>query len=181
MSGPITDPALIAQLETSQASINKNAPAAGGGGAPGAAILNSTKDEWNSRLARIKQARGTTDRLEQLYNAQLKGFGLGSVAEYFPSQAHSQFDATAAQLRKDIKPLNKVKGDPLSDKDTNIDLNGLPGRMNNDSYNEEAFGSLRRQLANMEAESYRLSGLTPPKKRLAGSRSKVITINLDGN
>jgi hypothetical protein len=81
--GRVTDPALLAQLETSQASINRGGKPSGGmmgGRAPTAMQAQAlSMREGNLRGLAAKLAD-----VEARYNRDLKGVGPASLLEYLP-------------------------------------------------------------------------------------------------
>lgn len=93
----ITDPALLAQLETPQAKIN----AGGDKGKPGMfarPLTASQQQAADQRQQTLKALAAQYARVRDMYNKDLKGVGPASLLEYLPFPRNRAFDSAAAGL-----------------------------------------------------------------------------------
>lgn len=106
------------------------------------------------RLANLRSVIDQINRIETLYNESQKGVGLGSIAEYFPTQENRRFDTAGAALADMGTAAFKVPGmGSQSDADAArfVQAN-QPSRWDSDSQVEEKLSALRRRVErNMEA------------------------------
>lgn len=139
---PVTDPNLLAQLETSQTRINSGgAPRAAGGGG---GVSTQLRSQAIGKVAAARSLQRQLDRVQSLYDRHLKGVGLTSVAEYLPTQGNKEFDAAAASIVPTLRQLARVPGSGAdSDKELDILMKNVPNRMDMDSANVERIRTLR--------------------------------------
>jgi hypothetical protein len=141
---PITDPNLLQQLETPQTRINSGGMPARGGGGGGGGINSQLRSQAIGKVAAARSLQRQLDRVQQLYDKHLKGVGLSSAAEYFPSQGNKEFDAAASSLVPTLRQLARVPGSGAdSDKELEILTKNVPDRYKFDADNEERIRTLR--------------------------------------
>jgi len=99
----ISDPALLAQLETPQTAINKTVP-----GAPvSASKAGLAAQQRQQNMLALGNAYA---RVKSLYDRDLKGAGIGSILEYLPLPRNKAFDSAAAGMSDVANAVFKVPG-----------------------------------------------------------------------
>ena len=92
--------------------------------------------------------------LERIYNKNFKGVGVGSLLEYLPTPARSQFDSAANGMRPLLKPLIRGPGEGAwSDKDQELLDSMIPSGSVQDSGNEQRLKQMRALLEDKRAKN----------------------------
>ena len=143
--------------------------------------LETSRDKARAALALIGRVQPHLDRVQQLYNDNLKGVGpLQSLREYIPGQRNSQFDAAVAPLRQMIRQANHKPGEgAMSDFESKLALQGVPDRWSFDAKNEESLRNLQVFLdTSRDSYSKQLGLPKPPPKPKPPQRN--ITLDSEG-
>ena len=133
--------------------------------APEQLELKTSRDKARAALALIGRVQPHLDRVQQLYDNNLKGSGpLQSLREYLPSQRNAQFDAAVAPLRQMVRQANHKPGEgAMSDFESKLALQGIPDRWSFDGKNEESLRNLQVFLdSSRDSYSKQLGLPTPP-------------------
>jgi len=145
----VTDPSILAQLETSQSTINK-----GGGGMMGSrgggkpmtaqqqAAAGQRQQTLNALAAQYSRVRG-------LYDQNLKGVGPSSLLEYLPLPRNKAFNSAAAGLSDLATAAFRVPGiGAQSDADAaRMVAANQPSASDSDEAIEAKLANLRNRLA----------------------------------
>jgi hypothetical protein len=97
--------------------------------------------------ADLKMIAQQLNRVQQLYNKDLKGVGIGSVAEYLPTPKMQRFEAQAKALAVLLKPLIRNPGEGTwTDADQKLLDRLVPTRFTSDTDNVERIETAKRFL-----------------------------------
>jgi len=160
----ITDPALLASLETPQTAINKGAGAA----MPGGPQL--TGDARNTALQKIAALRALARQLQvssHEFDRTQNGRGIAqSISEFAPSlfsPDNAKFDATIDSMTPLAKAAFRVPGSGAdSDKESAAFLSLVPSRYGNDAGNIEKYRQMANIIQGSVADQRRLLGIKVP-------------------
>lgn len=104
--------------------------------------------ENQGQLADLNMIAQQLNRVQELYNNDLKGSGVGSVAEYLPTPKMQRFEAQSRALAVLLKPLIRSPGEgPWTDKDQALLERLVPTRFTSDLDNEERIVAAKRFIA----------------------------------
>jgi len=174
----VTDPALLAQLETPQTTINKGASAP----TSGPRVNSNTASAALAKVAAVHQLRQQLGNVEKLYAKHLKGVGPGSLLEYLPLPQNRAFDAAADGLLPLARQAFRVPGSGAdSDKEQEALIRALlPRASEYDSVNEQRMSQLRQMIDSTEREWGPIAGVRPapaPPARKAPPAPRVVDFN----
>lgn len=153
----ITDPSMIAQLETPQTSINtqvnKNPR-----GLTGQQYVNVRKN-----YAELQVAQRQLDRMKEEWNKSQRNKGLSSVWEYNPFNADNKvFDKTIDGFRSTMRKITKTPGEgSISDYETKLQQLELPDRWSFDEANLESFRNIEDRISSTMRMYEEVLGLPP--------------------
>lgn len=127
----------------------------------------SKRDSARKAMSLINRVQPQLDRVSSLYGSQLKGSGpIKSIREWLPSPGNSQFDKSVAQLAALTRPVTRTEGEgAMSDFESKLALQLLPGRYSFDSSNEEAIRGLQELLDTARSDYSKQLGLPAPPPR----------------
>lgn len=169
----ISDPGLLAQLETSQTSINGGGGGGGRGGnstPPGSELLGG--NARNTALQKVKSLaalRRQAVTAAQLYNTNFsRESGRSSVAEFMPAlmnDTNAQYDAAIDGLNPLARAAFRVPGSGAdSDKESQAFMNVVPSRYTNDAGAKQKYQQMLQMIDSSISDQNRLLGIAPRKK-----------------
>jgi hypothetical protein len=98
-----------------------------------------------SQVQDLRMVAEQLNRVQQLYAKDLRGTGVGSVAEYLPTPKMQRFEAQAKALAVLMKPMIRTPGEgPWTDKDQALLDRLVPTRFTSDKDNEERLLAAKR-------------------------------------
>lgn len=98
-----------------------------------------------SQVQDLRMVAEQLNHVQQLYAKDLRGTGVGSVAEYLPTPKMQRFEAQAKALAVLLKPLIRAPGEgPWTDKDQALLDRLVPTRFTSDKDNEDRLQSTKR-------------------------------------
>lgn len=98
-----------------------------------------------SQVEDLRMVAEQLNRVQQLYAKDLRGTGIGSVAEYLPTPKMQRFEAQAKALAVLMKPMIRTPGEgPWTDRDQALLDRLVPSRFTSDADNEERLQAAKR-------------------------------------
>jgi hypothetical protein len=158
---PITDPALLSQLETPQTRINGmggGGRAPGGGGGTGG-LTAQAYSKLQGQVKALDLVEAQLNHVEGLYGRYLKGRGLSSVMEYLPTPKNRAFQTAADGILPLVRQaLSTSAKDGDSDRELATWQNLIPNYKAYDETNEQRIATLRRLIQKNREETERILG-----------------------
>lgn len=113
-------------------------------------------------LADLRSVAKQMNRVQELYNQDLKGSGIGSIGEYLPTPRNRRFDSQAGALATLLKPLIRGPGEGTwTDADQRLLDRLVPSSWAPDIDNEERFETIKRLVGERAAKHGGTAGREP--------------------